>query len=138
MHRSEKNGNDAIVPYIFYYFTNLIIIAITNAKIHSASAKAIARIIVDLMSFDAEGFLPIAVKAAKPINQIAIAGAIAHKPKAIAIAISCKFIIIYLKSKKEIFKMNLKFSTSYFLTCRERIFSFPTIPNFNGVLLLLA
>jgi len=78
----------------------LIIIAITKANIQSASAKAIARIIVVLISLDAEGFLPIAFKPLKPIRPIAIAGQKAHKPKAKAIEIS-GVIIINLKNKKK-------------------------------------
>gem|GEM_PF-3338777 len=79
---------------LYNYLINLITIAITNAKIPRASAKAIARIIVDLTSPAAEGFLPIAFIAARPIKPIAIAGQKAPRPKARAILIS---IIINIK-----------------------------------------
>jgi hypothetical protein len=76
-----------------FYLTKFKIIAITKAKIHKASANAIAKIIVVLISPEALGFLPIAFKAAKPIKPIAKAGQNAPIPKANATANSLHIII---------------------------------------------
>ena len=73
---------------MYSFYKNFKIIAITKAKIPRASANAIANIIVDLISPAEAGFLPIALRAAKPIRPIAIAGQNAPRPKDSAIAIS--------------------------------------------------
>jgi hypothetical protein len=85
------------LSFILNYLTNFRITAITNAKIPNASANAIAKIIVVLISPAALGFLPIAFIAERPISQIARAGPKAHIPKANATAYS---IHIFIKIKK--------------------------------------
>jgi len=82
-------------------YTNFSSNATNRENTHNASAKAIAKIIVDLISPAAEGFLPIQVSAAKPIRPIPRAGPNTHNQIARAIAIS--FIkIINLKNKIEL------------------------------------